>query len=108
VYLQLAAARAISDRRRWGYLAGIAFTAPFAVSGAIGQSLVAGQGSDLAWLVLVLWLEVALYGLVAVLCLLALAASLLNASTGMGTPAEATVEARVDAGEHMEEPRADS
>lgn len=68
------AAKAITRRERWGYVVGIVMTAPVALAAFVVMATVPGL-DEVEWLVWVAWGEVAFFGLLAVLSLLALAAS---------------------------------
>ncbi|HYI66558.1 MAG TPA: hypothetical protein VEW95_06530 [Candidatus Limnocylindrales bacterium] len=68
------AALAITRRERWGYVVGLVMTAPIALAAFLLMAIVPGL-DEVEWLPLVAWGEVAFYGVLAVLSLLALAAS---------------------------------
>lgn len=68
------AAKAISRRERWGYVVGLVMTAPIALLVFLSMATVPGL-DELEWLLWVAWGELAFYGVLAVLSLLALAAS---------------------------------
>ena len=73
----LAAARAITEHRRWGYLVGLAMTAPSAVAGVV-LVLAYPEIMEQPWGTPAAWALVGFYGVLALLSLAALAASLVR------------------------------
>ena len=70
----LAAARAITEHRRWGYVVGLVMTMPSAVAG-VGAVFAVPDLMELEWLAPLAWFGIGYYGILALLSLAALAAS---------------------------------
>ena len=77
-----AAARAITEHRRWGYVVGLVMTVPSAVAGVTALVAVPGL-MELEWVAPLSWFGIAYYGVLALLSVAALAASFVRRDVAM-------------------------